>query len=176
MNLKKLTYLLLLGALPLMYACEGPQGEIGPEGPQGPQGTQGVQGQPGDPASAIQFSTDTISTDADGSLAFGFTLTQDVIPSVEKGVVLVYAKSGGLWFPVPGLVIFPNGITNFTYAYGVENLDLNFFMFENSDTPAVRFFQNVRIVFVPAANGRLNMEDIDYNNYEEVRKAYNLPL
>ena len=35
--------------------------------------------------------------------------------------------------------------------------------------------QDIRLVFVPAQAARLNAE-LDWNNYEEVRRAFNLPL
>ena len=36
-------------------------------------------------------------------------------------------------------------------------------------------FEDIRFVFVPAQNARLSAE-VDFSNYEKVRKAYNLPL
>jgi hypothetical protein len=167
----RLLIVFLLGMLPFIYSCEGPEG---PAGPEGPQGIAGEKGDPGDPAGAVQFPFDTLSTTAQGSRVLGFTLTQQIAASVENGVILVYAKSSDLWFPLPGLVIFGNEATSFTFAYEVDNLDFNLLLLETSDAPKARKFQKVRVVIVPAANGRLNAE-LDWKNYEEVRKALNLP-
>jgi len=171
--IRKLLFLCLVGALPFLTSCDKLKGDIGPAGLQGETGAKGDPGEPGDPAGAVQFSTDTISTDADGGLGFGLTLTQDIASSIEKGVILVYAQSGNFWFPLPGIVPFGNEISNYTFAYGVQNLELNFLLFQLDETPKKRQFKNLRIVIVPAANARLNAK-IDYKNYEEVRKAFNL--
>ncbi len=171
--IRKLLFLCLVGILPLLSSCDKLKGDIGPEGPQGAAGPKGDPGKAGDAAGAFQFSTDTLSTRADGSTAFGLTLTQDIASSIEKGVVLVYAKSGNFWFPLPGIVPFGTEVSNYTFAYGVEKLELTFLLFQRDATPKKRFFTNLRIVVVPAVNARLNA-DVDYKNYEAVRKAYNL--
>lgn len=171
--MRKLLYLCLLGALPLLTSCDKLKGDIGPAGEAGAKGDKGDPGEPGDPAGAFQFSTDTISTNADGDLGFGLTLTQDVVKSVENGVVLVYAKSGNFWFPLPGIVFFGEELANFTFAYGIDKLNLNVLLFQLADKPKKRSFKNIRVVIVPAFNARLNAE-LDWKNYEEVRKTFNL--
>lgn len=171
--IRRLLFLILVGTLPLLTSCDKLKGDDGAIGPAGEAGPKGDPGEPGDPAGAFQFSTDTLSTEADGSTGFGLTLNQDIASSIEKGVVLVYAKSGNFWFPLPGIVPFGNEISNYTFAYGVDKLDLNFLLIQRDATPKKRFFTNLRIVIVPAVNARLNAQ-VDYKNYEEVRKAFNL--
>lgn len=168
---RKLLVVFLLGMLPFIYSCEGPEG---PAGPEGPQGIAGEKGDPGDPAGAVQFSLDTLSTNASGERSVGLTLTQDIAASVENGVILVYAKNNNTWFPLPGLVFFTNEAASFSFAYQVSNLNFGLLLYETSATPKARKFQKVRLVIVPAVNGRLNAE-LDWKNYEEVRKALNLP-
>ncbi|TDB64452.1 collagen-like protein [Arundinibacter roseus] len=171
---RKLLYALMIGLLPFLYSCEGPQGEIGPQGPAGPQGVAGEKGEPGESSGsgAFQFSTGEISTDEEGDVSFSLELNEDVAASVEKGVVLVYAKSGNLWFPLPGIVFFGEEIANFTFVYGLDGVDLTFFLLQTTGADA-RTFQDIRIVLVPAINGRLNAE-IDYKDYNAVKKAFNL--
>ncbi|GAB3181918.1 hypothetical protein GCM10027291_52100 [Telluribacter humicola] len=166
---------MLLVLIGLVFsACEGPQGEIGPEGPQGPQGVQGEPGEAGT-AGAFQFSTDTISTDESGDLAFALEdLPADAVASVEKGVILVYAKSQNLWFPLPGIVLFGNNqVSSYSFFYGIEGQNMNVFLLQNSEA-AKRSFQDLRVVIVPALNARLSAE-VNLKNYEDVRKAFNLP-
>ena len=171
--IRKLLLLCLVGALPFLISCDKLKGDVGPAGPQGETGAKGDPGDQGDPAGAFQFSTDTLSTEANGNTGFGLTLTKDIATSIEKGVVLVYAKSGNFWFPLPGIVPFGNEVSNYTFAYGLENLKLNFLLLQRDTTPKKRFFTNLRIVIVPAVNARLNA-NVDYKNYEAVRKAFNL--
>lgn len=176
--IRKLLMFVLLGSLPFMYSCKGEDGAIGPQGEQGIQGVQGTQGEKGAPATsqsaALQFSSDTASTDADGALVLGFTLEPVSAKAIEKGVILVYAKSGGFWFPLPGIVFFGDQVTNYTFLYQVDKLDLSVIILEAVDKPIKRQFQSVRVVIVPAANGRLSAE-VDYKNYLEVQKAFELP-
>lgn len=173
---RKLLFFILLGSLPFLSSCDRLKGDVGPEGPQGEQGPQGVKGDPGEGgAGALQFSEDAVSTDEDGTLGIGFTLNRDNAAAVEKGVILVYAKSGGFWFPLPGLVFFGDEVTNYTFLYQVENLELNVVLLETVEAPKVRTFQSVRVVIVQAANARLSAEAVDYKDYEAVRKAFDLP-
>lgn len=171
---------LLLSSLPFLYSCDKLKGDVGPAGPQGETGIQGPKGDKGDPGTAaggsgaIQLSTDTISTDADGNLSFSIPLTKETIASVEKGVVLIYAKSENLWFPLPGIVVFGKEASTFTYAYGINDVNIEVLIIQTSETVVKRKFQNIRVVVVPASNGRLSA-DVDYKKYPEVQKAFNLP-
>lgn len=177
--IRKLLFFVLLGSLPFLYSCDKLKGDVGPAGPTGETGVAGPKGEKGEPGSggggggALQFTRDTLSTDADGTFGLGFTLTQENAKAIEKGVILVYAKSSNLWFPLPGLVVFDKEATEYTFAYQVDKLLLNVLVFERAEKPKVRKFQSVRVVVVPAANGRLNAE-VDYKNYEAVRKAFDL--
>ena len=176
--MRKLIVVLLMGSLPFLYSCDKLKGDVGPAGPQGEQGVAGPKGETGDAGTgtggALQFSRDTASTDADGALGFGFTLTQENAKAIEKGVILVYAKSGGYWFPLPGLVFFGEDVTNYTFLYQVDKLALNLVILETVENPKIRKFESVRVVVIPASNGRLNAE-VDYKDYEAVRKTFNLP-
>jgi len=177
--IRKFLFLALLGSLPLLYSCDKLKGDVGPAGPQGETGVAGPKGEKGEPGSgggggALQFTRDTLSTNANGTFGLGFTLTQENAKAIEKGVILVYAKSNNLWFPLPGLVIFDQEATEYTFAYQVEKLVLSVLVLERAEKPKVRKFQSVRIVVVPASNGRLNAE-VDYKNYGAVRQAFNLP-
>lgn len=171
--IRKLLFFCLVGMLPLLSSCDKLKGDIGPEGPQGETGAKGDPGEPGDPAGAIQVTLDTASTDANGDLVRGFEIGQANVGSVEKGVILVYAKASNAWFAMPGPVFFADGASNYTYAYAIQGINLVIQLFQLDEKPIKRKFQAVRVVLVPAVNGRLNAE-IDYKNYEEVRKAYNL--
>lgn len=171
--IRKLLFLFLVGSIPFLTSCDKLKGDIGPAGAQGETGAKGDPGEAGDPAGAIQVTLDTASTDASGDLVRGFEIGKDNVASVEKGVILVYAKSGNAWFALPGPVFFTDGASNYTYAYAIQGINLVVQLFQLDEKPIKRKFQAVRIVLIPAANARLNAQ-VDYKNYEEVRKAYNL--
>ncbi len=179
--MRKLLFVFLMGSLPFLYSCDKLKGDVGPAGPQGEQGVAGLKGEKGEPgapgtgggSAALQFTRDTASTDADGTLGFGFTLTQENAKAIEKGVILVYAKSGGFWFPLPGIVFFGEEVTNYTFLYQVDKLTLSVVVLEAVEKTKIRKFQSIRVVIVPASNGRLNAE-VDYENYGAVREAFGL--
>jgi hypothetical protein len=168
---------MLIALLGLVFwGCKGPQGEIGPEGPQGVQGVPGPKGDPGT-AGSLQFSVGQTATEDDGFLGLTLKLTAETRNSVEKGVILVYAKSQNFWFPLPGIVLFANNqIANYSFFYGIENLDLQLVLLPlGGEAAAVkRSFQDVRIVVVPAMNGRLPA-DLDLRDYDQVRRVFQLP-
>ena len=171
--LRKILFLCLVGALPFFTSCDklkGDQGEIGPQGEVGPKGDPG---EPGPAAGAFQVTLDTASTDAEGNLVRGFEVGQENIASVEKGVVLVYAKVSNAWFALPGPVFFTNDASNYSFAYGVQGINLVVQLFQLDEVPKRRKFQAVRLVIIPAFNARLNAS-VDYKNYEAVREAFNL--
>ncbi|GAB2773047.1 hypothetical protein GCM10027275_15010 [Rhabdobacter roseus] len=174
--LRRLLTVALVAAMPLMYGCEGPQGEVGPEGPQGPQGTQGPEGEEG-VAGAIQFTTGARQTDEDGDLGFSLDIPAEAASFVEKGVVLVYAKTQGFWFQVPGEIFFANGgFGRYTFAYRVSGgkFDVQLIQTATADTNPQRQFEDVRVVLVLALNSRLSA-DVDFKDYKQVQKAFNLP-
>ncbi len=177
--LRKLLYIVLLVSLPFLYSCKGPEGPAGPSGAQGPPGVAGAAGVKGEPGTggggAQQITLDTLSTDANGNAGRGFEVGEAAIKAVENGVILVYAKANNTWWPLPGVVAFDDkNISNYSFAYAIQEKNLIIQLFQLDEKPTKRKFQAVRIVVIPASNGRLNAE-IDYTNYEAVRKAYNLP-
>lgn len=173
--IRKLLFLLLVGTIPFLTSCDKLKGDDGAIGPAGEIGPKGDPGEVGDPAGALQVTLDTASTDAKGDLVRGFEIGKDNVASVEKGVVLVYVKTGNAWFAMPGPVFFADGASNYTYAYAIQGINLVVQLFQLDEKPKMRKFQAVRVVLVPAFNARLNAQ-VDYKNYEEVRKAFNLAL
>lgn len=173
--IRKLLFLFLVGTIPFLTSCDKLKGDDGAIGPAGEKGAKGDPGELGDPAGAIQFTLDTASTDAKGDLVRGFEVGKENVASIEKGVILVYAKSSNAWFAMPGPVFFADGASNYTYAYAIQGINLVIQLFQLDEKPIKRKFQAVRVVFVPAMNARLNAQ-VDYKNYEEVRKAFNLAL
>lgn len=172
--MRKLLMITLLGSLPFLYSCDKLKGDVGPAGIQGETGLAGEKGDPGDPAGAIQVTLDTASTNADGDLVRGFEVGAANAAIIEKGAVLVYAKTSNAWFPLPGPVFFADGASNYTFAYAIQGVNLVVQLLQLDATSKKRQFQAVRVVLIPAANARLNAE-VDFKDYEAVRKAFNLP-
>jgi hypothetical protein len=152
----------------------GPAGSVGPAGPAGPAGAVGAKG---DPAGALQFSMG--KSVSDDSLRFYMLvdLSKQTLPmtSIEKGVVHCYYNSGGYWFPVPGVVKLNSGLTtSLAFAYRMADKSMQVVIYSPS-LYKVETATDIRVVIVPAQNARLNA-NIDFKNYLEVARAFNLEI
>ncbi|PWJ60647.1 hypothetical protein CLV98_101832 [Dyadobacter jejuensis] len=181
--LKKLSYFLVIGFLVTLFACEGPQGEVGPQGEKGDTGAQGPAGQDGEDGEdgdgtgslPLLMSSGADSTATDGNYYTGLSgLSESGIAILEKSVVLVYIKSGGVYWPLPGIVTFgQTAASNFTFVHGIED-DLFFVDIyqtnwsEEVDNAPVRKFEDVRVVIMPTQDLARQDLEVDFNNYEEV--------
>lgn len=176
--MKKTFQVLALAAATLLFSCEGKQGEIGPAGPQGTAGVAGVagaKGEEGDPAGAVQVTFGPVVTDANGDYAFSSEFpTNTPVSQLEKGIVNCYVKNNSFWFPVPGKVPFPeaNDLVDIVFGYKFVGNKFTIGLSPASLSKKLSY-QDVRIVFVPAVNARLNA-NLDWSNYNAVKEALNL--
>jgi hypothetical protein len=166
--MKKLLIPFILTIAVLFQSCTGP------EGPQGPAGLDGLVGQTAEIGN-VNFNT------ANGwevrrtfnSVNLGF---------VESDVILVYIlwdspNNTPIWRLVPQAIDAPKGIFyNFDFTPG----DFTLFIDGPSNLLAslsADFTQNqtFRIVAIPSEfNSRKSGPAVDYNDYEAVKKYYNL--
>lgn len=190
--MKRLLYAALCGLF--LMACEGPEGKVGPQGAQGPQGvagTNGAKGDPGNPAGALQISWGGQTTNNDGSLILNGTINGIAAKSIEKGSFNCYVKSENYWFQIPQKILINSTLLEYIWFYvfgdneiaiALQQIPMAILAGQNSDgSSKVVFqplqkvtFQDVRLVIVPAQNARLSAE-IDWTDYETVRKTFNLP-
>lgn len=162
-------------------ACKGPEGAPGPEGPQGPQGPQGPEGPTILPA---VFDVDNADFIASGNYRVSVNMPSnlEIYPS---DVVLVYlawevVNIGGndavVWRPLPQVV--PSGSGFFQYNYDYTMYDVEIFMDGTIDLATLDDSwtqdQIFRIVVVPADFLNARLAPVDYNNYEEVVKAFGI--
>ena len=185
--LQKLLLFAWIGLAVILVNCKGDDGAVGPAGPAGPTGAAGPAG-PAGPAGedgtsgggAFILSTGADTTDEDGGFITGFTgLDAAGISTLDSSAVLVYLKTGGAYWPLPGLVSFGAGaISQFTFVHGID--DDTFFVqviptdwSETSTTPPQRIVQDFRVVIIPGSALRLNA-GINFKNYEETIAALGL--
>ncbi len=104
------------------------------------------------------------------------------IPSSD--VILVYRKSATdagntVWQQIPRTLYLretPNDMRELDYDFDFTKYDVHLKAggnYEISTTPAYLTDQTFRIVFVPASAGK-SAAKIDYSNYDEVVKYYNI--
>lgn len=189
---KKLLLLAWVVMIGVTLSCKGPDGDVGPAGAKGDKGDTGATGATG-PAgtsdttgsgpAALILTTDAFTTDSLGNAGFYYEkffegLSADGIASVENGAVLVYIKSGGSWFAVPGLVIFPDKSSGqYSFYYGVDGTDFYFQILRLSSSTGStikKTFEDIRIVLVPGTNlGRMDAS-VNWKSYDAALAALGL--
>nr|WP_295929918.1 hypothetical protein [uncultured Dyadobacter sp.] len=185
--LKKLLLFACVALMVTLVGCEGKQGDVGPAGPTGaagpagPAGPAGKDGEDGAGSSALIISTGADTTNADGEYITGIPdLSAEEEELLKSSAVLVYLKSGGVYWAMPGVISFAgNKISSYTFIHGVE--ESTFFVqliptnwSEDQDKAPVRIFEDVRVVIIPGTIlGRMSAE-VDLKNYEKTIAALGL--
>jgi hypothetical protein len=153
-----------------LYACKGPAGDVGPAGATGATGATGSTGATGaSGASGAIYSewiTPTFSATTFSATLTAPKLTQEI---VDRGAVHVYLKGQTLVFPLPYIDTDSLGrvALQLDYAIGVGRIVL----FTNARISGIPF----RYVLIPGSTPGGRKAAIDFNNYEAVKKEFDLP-
>ena len=167
--MKKLLIPFIFTIAVLFQSCKGP------DGPQGPAGADGLIGQTAE-IENVNF------TSANG-WELRRTFSSVNLGFVESDVILVYVLWGApnntpIWRLVPQAIDSSRGIF---YNFDFTPSDFTLFIEApdnvNLGTLSTTFTQNqtFRIVAIPSEfNSRKSGPAVDYNDYEAVKKYYNL--
>ena len=164
-------------------ACKAEKGEIGPIGPTGATGVTGVgtagatgatgaKGDKGDTGTANVLYSDWITVNFSGSgtvytgIITAPKITQDVL---DKGTVLIYLKSGNLFYSINYAEI----VGGVTYTI-VQILTVGKITLKGSYNPSSSQF---RYVIIPGGTGIGGGRNASLKSltYEEIKALYNLP-
>ena len=175
--MKLQTIIALFAGILALVSCQGPQGAPGPQGPEGPAGPVGSE------TIALMYEFEFNLTSANQWEASYVFPAQD--PIYTEDVVLVYllwkqVNSNGqtidVWRQMPVNFYSTSGTLSMTYDFTVN--DVHVFAEASYPLTNVSFTKELaRVVVIPAdysPNGRKG-KAIDYSDYEQVRKAFNLP-
>lgn len=158
---------LLLTSGLLFIQCKGPQGDPGPAGPQGQQGVAGPKGDPGT-ANVIYSPWLNVSFSGSGTSYTGTItapqITQDVL---DKADIRVYWSENGRVITLP----YSQSISGTTYTVHQRFYVGRIELLSSYSLTTTR----MRYVIIPGGTPTGRKAAIDYSNYEEVKKAYNLP-
>ncbi|MCE6990424.1 hypothetical protein [Dyadobacter sp. CY323] len=176
----------------LVSGCKGEQGDVGPAGPKGdagaagpagPAGPAGADGQDGTGGGgAAILSIGEIGTTADGGVVgrIGIdSLSAEEDEFYNSAVVMVYVKVQGVWWPLPGTVIFDDEkASDFTFIHGIQQSTffvdiINVRWYEDVQTVPMRTFEDIRIILVPGALVRTSAET-DWKDYNKAVEALGL--
>ncbi|WP_304488664.1 hypothetical protein [Dyadobacter sp. CY312] len=181
----------------------GPKGDKGDTGATGPAGSTGPAGAAGTTGTANVIYSDWYGPDFNGgSVWTGTTLEGRLINTTKKaasvvtenilnqGVVLVYAKLGaygtiyGLspsavaMLPISGTVTRAGVIQTESWQAVAQTGTVNV-NFQNSanlwGTASMATDYRFRYVIIPGGVAGARQAGIDYKNYEQVKRAYNIP-
>jgi hypothetical protein len=179
----------------------GPAGPAGPAGPQGAQGVQGLQGPAGVSGNANVMQYIYAPTDNSGQNLTGIDFTKPAPDSnfVSIGYLIkndtadisawfAYMNVNGFWVPVPGSGSSLGDNSTYSFAYGYIDhdlpLDTCFFQFTRDSGPGA-VYDAIRLVRILISNATAitstkggkypGLPNIDFSNYLEVKKYYNLP-
>lgn len=163
----------------LLTACSkgptGPAGTTGATGATGPAGPQGPQGVAGN-ANAMQYTYGAQAFATIGYSTLQVTTTQDTMNN-SAWYVYLYYSSISRWYFVPGYGA--GGSTFYRVSMDYTSPTANIYIDKigtgetYSQVRVVRIYANTSTVVTtgePSAESK-----IDYSDYEQVQKYYNLP-
>ena len=163
------------GAVGLTGAA-GATGATGATGPQGPKGDKGDTGSI-NITSSDWFSPTTADWQKVTNTQYLYALNEPKITQniLNAGLVLVYGRiqPNSTVYLLPITTVTNVGLVTFLTSaslgkIGIQYIELSDFQANLNLLPVKQF----RYVIVPGALG--GRTDIDYNNYEEVKKAFNI--
>jgi hypothetical protein len=120
---------------------------------------------------------------ADNEYAFGFKFAENDMEVKEGDAILVYRFVGvfeekPIWSQLPQTIMFQEGILKYEFVHTDEIFQIGMdAQFDLADLGAGwTTDQGFRMVIIPGSirGGRVATADIDYKNYEEVAKYYNI--
>jgi hypothetical protein len=176
-TIKRITILVLISSVLTTFSCtkEGKQGETGPAGANGINGTNGTDGNANVKSYTINVASGnwTLSGNTyyfDASIS---GITSDIINSGSVQIFMESTTSTGVWLTMPWIE-YINSSTFSTYNFNHSLGGVRIFKTDSDITPpsnpGVRKFK----VIVISSSARISNPNIDYNNYYEVKGAFNL--
>lgn len=171
----------------------GPAGPAGPAGPTGAQGPVGPTGQSGN-ANVMTYNyfptsngnltgVDLSQPKPNNGIEIDFKVLNDTL---DKAAWFVYLYHDPAWFAIPGESLYDSSTYSVTYGYSdkAAPFDSAFFIITRPTGPGA-VYHGLRIVrillsdlFTNSTGGgsgsRRGLPNIDFSNYEEVKKYYHL--
>jgi hypothetical protein len=147
----------------------GPTGSTGPAGPTGPQGPTGISGN----ANVTQYNYTTAHNFATTFLNLQVTTTADTF-NRSAWLVYLYYQPLDRWYLTPGWGF--GGSTEYRVSMNHSGGKVNIYI---DRIGAGETYAQQKVIRIYANNvgpgGRTNLPDIDFRDYEAVRRYYNLP-
>ncbi|MFN8231169.1 MAG: hypothetical protein U0V03_09645 [Bacteroidia bacterium] len=147
----------------------------GDTGPAGPAGTNGTNGNANVKSKTI-FINGSEWTNTSGSSTVTKLIPEITSDIINTGAVLVYAEDvPGKWVALPVAQTTTAGVV-LSFNYSIESGKINLFIDNNTTTTLTAGDignSNWRFVIM-SGTGRLANPNVNYKNYNEVKKSFNL--
>lgn len=159
--------------------CKGEKGDIGlvgphgPTGPPGPTGPTGPAGQDGSVGVKV-YNRDIYYSEWYSQTGGKYYMIRN-IPFNANSTVLVFqyrSDQANYWYALPYTRVNSNGSTTtwlYSLLYSSQVIQLE--MMGATFTGATSW----KIITIQGSLGKRSSENIDFRNYEEVKKAFQLP-
>ncbi len=148
----------------------GPQGAAGPAGPAGQNGATGPAGQNGN-ANVIQV---TFGSRTHTGSELSYTLPSSISSAtLNNSLFYTYVLSAGSWYALPG----SSYLGEKEYRVFAYSTNARIYISRVTGTGS-EVFSSTRFIIIPSStqiNGRVGLPDIDFSDYNAVKRYYNLP-
>jgi Collagen triple helix repeat (20 copies) len=164
----------------------GPIGGTGPAGPTGPQGPSGTPGATGPTGPTGPTGNANVQQYTFGSRTFT-TTTDYVVPGItqaqlDASTIVLFHENSGLtnsWYATPGFGKDASYITRANYYIFGSGLtvQVNLLTPAGANNSTSTTFSRLRVIIIPASSN-VNLAKtggLNLNDYQSVRKFYNLP-
>ncbi|MDR6944528.1 hypothetical protein [Mucilaginibacter pocheonensis] len=195
--MKKLNYLLLFFAVPVLSLLSCKKGDVGPAGPAGPEGPKGATGASGaagadgtDGANGAKGATGTANviysdwataknfrdTTADNSAMHAADLAAPKLTTsiINSGTVMVYFTFGGGVYTLPYTSYAGGKQNTMSYWPRLGHFIITRFTADNSNSVPLSTVLQYRYVIIPGGITAAVAKQVNINDYESVRKFYNI--
>ncbi len=171
MKTYKITYLFLILAIAI-FGCNGTDGEDGEDGAVGANGVDGN-------ANVNSFNYTINGYEYDNSGGYyktDITSSQGLVISSDDllhGALLAYIETSAGWAPLPYTSLLGSNATQIYRPYfDVNHFEMRIQNSNSSNTePQINPPFGLKIVVIPQG---MVIQDVDLNQYEEVKAAYDL--
>lgn len=179
---KQFKILALLVIVTSIFSCRGDNGIDGKDGMDGKDGANGQNGQPGANGnanviiSAWKTSTNAKDTVIDASsMKIATVAAPELKPDlVGNAAIYVYLDFGGGAYPLPYLSNAGGRVNTINFFPAKYKIRPTRFTHDNGATISLPNFIKFRYIIIPSGTANKNASQVDYSNYESVKKFYNL--
>lgn len=170
-----------------MFSGCSKDGETGPVGPVGTDGTDGADGTNGTNGnanvSALNF---TVAPGTDSSLGFKwnsnsaiynhyhYNISEFTQSVVDSGAVMLYVGTGSGWRALPWTYVINSNTESRTYNFSYYPGYLQISIEQTTGTTQWSFTSTLRFKLVIIPSAAKVRRNLDLENYQAVKAAYNL--